>query len=79
MDKVNVSKWEWPEKCNIKKKAVKKLGVPARFLLVGASQYEPFAIFFASFSIELNGTSIKKLTSLILCDYLKILLVSRKT
>jgi len=39
----------------------------------------PF-FFFASFSIELNevGTSIKKPTSLILCDYLKILLVSRE-
>ena len=59
----------------------KKSGVPARFLLVGASQYEQVAIFFASFSIELNEvrTSIKKPTSLILCDHLKILLVSRKT
>jgi len=38
------------------------------------------AIFFASVSIELNeiGTSIKKPTSLMLCDCLKILLVSRK-
>jgi len=55
----------------------KKSGVPAQFLLVGAS----LCHLFASFSIELNevGTSIKKPTSLILCDYLKILLVSRKT
>jgi len=59
---------------------LKKSGVPARFLSVDASQYEPFAIFFASFSIEANkvGTSIKKLTSLILCDNLEILIVSRK-
>ena len=58
-----------------------KSRVPALFLLVGASQYEPMALFFASFSIELHevGTSIKKPTSLILCDYLKILLISRKT
>jgi len=49
---------------------------------VGASQYKPFAIFFASFSVELNevGTfSIKKPTSSIFWDYLKTLLVSRKT
>jgi len=48
---------------------------------VPLSQYEPFAIFLSSFSIELNevGTSIKKPTSIILCDYLKILLVRRKT
>ena len=61
------------------KNIYQKSGVPARFSGLGASQ--PFAIFFASFSTELNevGTSIKKPTSLILCDYLKILLVSRKT
>jgi len=55
--------------------------MPARFILVGVSQYEQFVFFFASFSIELNevGTLIKTPTSLIICDYLKILLVSRKT
>ena len=38
-------------------------------------------LFFASFSIKLNevGTPIKKPTSLILYDYFKIFLVSRKT
>jgi len=53
----------------------------ARPISFGASQYEPFAIFSASFSTELNavGTSIEKPTSLIVCDYLKILLVSGKT
>ena len=65
------------------KEKKKKTGESAGFLLDGAYQYEPFAIFcfFASFLIELNevGTSIKKSTSLILCDYLKILLVRRKT
>jgi len=36
--------------------------------------------FFASFSIELNevGTSIKKLTSIILCDYLQKLASKQK-
>jgi len=29
----------------------KKSGVPARFLLVGASQYEPFAIFLQVFQL----------------------------
>jgi len=59
---------------------LKKTGMPARFLLVGASQYEP-CLFFASFSIELNevGTSIKKPFSLILCVYIENMLVSRKT
>jgi len=46
----------------MKKFLEKKTGVPARFLFVGAShcQYEPFAIFSASFSIKLNevGTPI---------------------
>jgi len=54
---------------------------PNFFWWVPLSMSHVFFFLFASFSIELNevGTSIKKPTSLIVCDYVKILLVSRKT